>query len=48
MTININKVQTDKLNKTKAIEESNSVPYTAGMTVSDFQIFLKTLKVTLF
>ena len=37
MTVNINKVQTDMLNKTiEAIEETNSVPYATGMTVSDF------------
>ena len=37
MAININKVQTDMLkeNTIEAIEETNSVPYTAGM-ILDF------------
>ena len=44
MIININKVQTSMLNKTiKAIEETNSVPYTTEMTVSDFD-FSKNLE----
>ena len=51
MTININKIQTDMLNRTQntkhnttentteAIEETNSVLYATGMTFSDFGFF---------
>ena len=40
MAININKVQTNTLNKTiEATEETKSILYATGMTVSDFGFF---------
>ena len=40
MTISINKVPTNMLNKTvEANEETNSVPCATGVTVSDFGFF---------